>query len=119
MSTSPYKLHERSSAIPAAQNGSGRHYANMSVAEIKTKAREGVNKEARGFSAIALIRAAGSQIHAAKGHEANGDLKSALGSYIKAATLAKLTMDSPEYLQESKGKGGVIRRELNDFLEVS
>lgn len=119
MSTLLHNLHQRSSAIPAAQNGSNRHYGDMSVAEIKAKAREGVNKETRGVSAIALIRAAGTQIHNAKGHEANGDLRSALGSYIKAATLAKLTMDSPEYLQESKGKGGVIRKELNEFLEVS
>jgi ubiquitin carboxyl-terminal hydrolase 8 len=119
MSTLLRNLHQRSSAIPAAQNGSSRHYGDMSVAEIKAKARDGVNKEARGASAIALIRAAGNQIHAAKDHEANGDLKSALGSYIKAATLAKLTMDSPEYLQESKGKGGVIRKEFNEFLEVS
>jgi ubiquitin carboxyl-terminal hydrolase 8 len=90
----------------------------MSVAEIKAKAKEGVNKEARGVSAIALIKSARDQILVAKGHEANGDLRSAFGSYIRAATLAKMTMDSPEYLQEAKGKGGVIRKEMNDFLEV-
>ena len=75
-------------------------------------------KEARGVSAITLIKTARTQILAAKEHEARGDLRTAFGSYIKAATLAKMTMDSPEYLMEAKGKGGVVRRELNDFLEV-
>ncbi|KDR80822.1 hypothetical protein GALMADRAFT_222419 [Galerina marginata CBS 339.88] len=89
----------------------------MSVAEIKTRAKEGVGKEARGVSAITLIKTARTQILSAKEYEAKGDLRSAFGSYIKAATLAKMTMDSPEYVQESKGKGGVVRKELNDFLE--
>ncbi|KAF8972765.1 hypothetical protein BDZ97DRAFT_1649812 [Flammula alnicola] len=117
MSSLPQNVHQKSSTASAAQNGPSRYYSDMSVAEIKTKAKEGVNKEARGVSAITLIKTARTQILSAKEHEAKGDLRSAFGSYIKAATLAKMTMDSPEYVQESKGKGGVIRKELNDFLE--
>jgi len=100
----------------AAPNGT--YQAEVSVADIKNKAKEGVNKEARGVSAITLIKTARSQILSAKEQEAKGDLRSAYASYIRAATLAKMTMDSPEYLQESKGKGGVVRKELNEFLAV-
>jgi ubiquitin carboxyl-terminal hydrolase 8 len=42
-----------------------------------------------------------------------------LASFIKAATLAKMAMDSTEYVQETRSKGGVLRNELTDFLEVS
>ena len=76
-------------------------------------------KEARGVSAITLIKTARSQILSAREHEVKGDLRTALGNYIKAATLTKMAMDSPEYSQENRVKaGGVIRKELNDFLEV-
>ena len=88
------------------------------VADIKSKAKEAVNREARGVSAITLIKTARAQIVSAKEHEANGDLRSALASFIKAATLAKMAMDSNEY-QEIKSRGGILRNELNDFLEVS
>lgn len=103
----------------AGQNGSNRFQHELSAAEIKTKAKEGVNKEARGVSAITLIKTARTQLISAKDHETRGDLKTAYASYIKAATLTKMTMDSPEYVLESKGRGGVIRKELNEFLEVS
>ncbi|PPQ83798.1 hypothetical protein CVT26_004510, partial [Gymnopilus dilepis] len=104
-------------STPPAPAPSTRPYGDLTLAEIKQKAKEGVAKEARGVSAITLIKTARTQILAAKEHEARGDLRTAFGSYIKAATLAKMTMDSPEYLMEAKGKGGVVRRELNDFLE--
>ncbi|KAJ3506378.1 hypothetical protein NLJ89_g6900 [Agrocybe chaxingu] len=116
MSPLPPTLHPKSSTIPAAQNGSNRFRDDMSVADIKAKAKEAVNREARGVSVIALIKSARTQILSAKEHEARGDLRSAFGSYIRAATLAKMAMDSPEYEQESRGKGGVIRKEMNDFL---
>ena len=89
------------------------------VADIKLKAKEAVKREAKGASAITLIKTARAQIFSAKEHEANGDLGGALASFIKAATLAKMTMDSTEYVQEAKSKGGVLRKELHDFLEVS
>ena len=80
-----------------------------------------MNKEARGVSAVTLIKSARTQIISAREYEAKGDLKGALGTYIKAATLTKMAMDSPEYMQETRGKGagGVIRKELNELLEVS
>jgi ubiquitin carboxyl-terminal hydrolase 8 len=86
---------------------------------IRQRAIDSVHKEAKGFSAISLIRTARSQALAAREHEAKGDLPSALATYIKAATLTKMVMDSQEFLQEKRGKGGVLRRELHDFLEVS
>jgi ubiquitin carboxyl-terminal hydrolase 8 len=118
MPSHTYSTHPKSSAMPATPNGTNRISNDLSVAEIKTKAKENVTKEARGVSAITLIKTARTQILSAKDHEVKGDLRGAFASYIKAATLAKMTMDSPEYLLEAKGKGGVIRKELNDFLEV-
>lgn len=114
MSPSPNNVHPKQSNVSASQ----RHDQDLTVSEIKAKVKEGVSKEARGVSAISLIKTARTQILSAKEQEARGDLKSAFASYLKAATLAKMTMDSPEYVQESKGKGGVIRKELNDFLAV-
>lgn len=96
-----------------------RFFDKTPVADIKLKAKEAVNKEARGASAISLIKTARAQILSAKDYEANGDLRSALSSFIKAATLAKMAMDSTEYVQEQRTKGGVLRNELTDFLEVS
>jgi hypothetical protein len=85
------------------------------VADIKLNAREAVNREARGASAITLIKIARAQTLSAREHEAKGDLRNALASFIKAATLAKMAMDSTEFAQ----KGGVLRNELTDFVEVS
>jgi ubiquitin carboxyl-terminal hydrolase 8 len=81
--------------------------------------KDSVIKEAKGVGAISLIRTARTQILTARDYEAKGDLRSALATYIRAATLTKMAMDSQEYSQENRGKGGVIRKELNDFLEVS
>ena len=89
------------------------------VADIKLNAKEAVNREARGASAITLIKTARAQTLSAKEHEAKGDLRSALASFIKAATLAKMAMDSNEFAQETRTKGGVLRNELTDFVEVS
>ena len=89
------------------------------VADIKLNAREAVNREARGASAITLIKTARAQTLSAKEHEAKGDLRNALSSFIKAATLAKMAMDSNEFAQETRTKGGVLRNEFSDFVEVS
>jgi hypothetical protein len=107
-------------AISAAQNGLTRFSDDMTVAEIKTKARETVQKEARGASAMTLIKTARAQYHLAKEYEMNGDLKSALGTFTKAAGLAKMTMDSTEFVAETaSGRTGVLRKEFTDFWEVS
>lgn len=102
----------------ASQNGATRFHNDMLVAEIKAKAMEAVQKEARGASALTLIRTARTQLLSAKDYETKGDLRSALGSFIKVASLAKMTMDSVEYSQEGRSKGGVLRKELGDFLSV-
>ena len=102
----------------AIQNGATRFHDGMSVVEIKAKAREAVQKEAKGASALSLIRTARTQLLSAKDYETKGDLRSALGSFIKAASLAKMTMDSAEYSQEGRSKGGVLKKELTDFLSV-
>jgi len=103
--------------LAAVQHPITSPYDGLSVADVKQKAIDSVNKEARGISALALIRTARTQILSAKEHEVKGDLRGALGTYIKAAKLTKMAMDSPEYMQE-KG-AGVIRKELNDLLQVS
>ena len=96
-----------------------RSYDGLSVLDIRQRAKDSVNKEAKGVAAISLIRTARAQIITARDYEAKGDLRPALAAYIKGATLTKTAMDSQEYTQEPRGKGGVIRKELNDFLEVS
>lgn len=107
-------------ALSAAQNNvAPRSYDGLSVGDIKEKAKDSVIREAKGVGAITLIRTARTQILAARNHEAQGDLSNAFATYIKAAKLTKTAMDSQEYSQENRGKGGVIRKELSDFLEVS
>ena len=109
--------------FPAAQNNNipPRSYEGLSVLDIRQRAKDSVIKEAKGINAISLIRTARTQVLTARDYEAKGDLRSALATYIKAATLTKMAMDSQEYSQENRlgGKGGVIRKVLNDFLEVS
>ena len=88
------------------------------VADIKLNAREAVNKEAQSASAITLIKLARAQTLSVREHEAKGDLRNALASFIKAETLVKMVMDSVEFTQETRSKGGVLWNELTDFVEV-
>ncbi|KAF8621796.1 hypothetical protein AX15_007475 [Amanita polypyramis BW_CC] len=97
-------------------SSSSSHYTDMSVAEIKARAKESVSKDARGFSALSLIKTAHSQMILAKDLESKSELKNALSAYIKAASLASMTMQSSEYNSEG-GKSGIIRKELNEFIE--
>lgn len=80
-------------------------------------AKEAVRKEARGASALTLIKTARSQLVTAKDYESQGDLKGALSAFTKAASLAQMTMDTAEFASESKGKGGVLRKEFTEFIE--
>ena len=102
----------------ANQKGATGFHDVMSVVEIKAKAREAVQKEARGAPALSLIWTARAQLLSAKDYERKGDLRSALRSFIKAASLAKMTIDSAEYSQEGRSTGGVLKKELTDFLSV-
>ncbi|KAF8194705.1 hypothetical protein BJ912DRAFT_1141524 [Pholiota molesta] len=90
---------------------------SKTVAEIKINAKDDISKEARGFAAATLIKTARAQMLAAKDQEGKGNLRAAFASYIKAATLTKMALDSPEYVQEAKDKGTLIRMELDDFLK--
>ncbi|EAU90391.2 ubiquitin carboxyl-terminal hydrolase 4 [Coprinopsis cinerea okayama7 len=82
----------------------------MSVSEIKAKAKEAVQKEGRRASAMSLIKTARAQLQNAKDFEVKGDLKSALASFIKTASLMKMAMDSPEFSQLP------IREAWNDLV---
>ncbi|KAJ7580153.1 ubiquitin carboxyl-terminal hydrolase 4 [Mycena floridula] len=104
-------------SITATQNGFARSQDDMSVGEIKSRAREAVKKEARGASALTLIRTARSQVASGKDYETQGDLKGALGAFAKAASLAQMAMNTSEFQAEAKGKVGVLRKEFSDFID--
>ncbi|KAJ7656258.1 ubiquitin carboxyl-terminal hydrolase 4 [Mycena polygramma] len=74
---------------------------------------ESVKRESKGAGALALLKAARSQIVAAHEYEAKGDLKNALASYTKSGTLVRTALDSTEYKRESAG--GVVHKECLEF----
>jgi ubiquitin carboxyl-terminal hydrolase 8 len=101
------------------QDGSDFISNNVSTSEIRKQAKESISNEARGLSALTLIRTARTQILSAQEQEGKGDLALAYASYIKAATLIKLTMDSPEHVQNANlDTSTAIRAELAEFLQV-
>ena len=107
-------------AISATQTGFTQFNDDMTAAEIKIKAQATVQKEARGASAMSLIRAARAQSLLAKKYEMNGNLKIALDAFTKAASLAKMTMESAEFAAESaSSRTGLLRKEFTDFWVVS
>ncbi|KAJ7251294.1 ubiquitin carboxyl-terminal hydrolase 4 [Mycena rebaudengoi] len=97
----------------STSNGVGRHLDNMSTSQIKAQMVEAVRRESRGAGALALLKAARSQIVAAHDHESRGDLRNALASYTKGVSLVKAALDSTEYKRESAG--GVVHKECLDF----
>jgi len=84
----------------------------MSVADIKNKAKEAVQRETRGATPLLLIKAARYQYDSGRNYERSGDLPNGLGSFIKAASLAKIAIDS-EHAQ-----GGLLQKEINEFMTV-
>jgi len=108
-------VHPASSALPAL-DARFSAYANMSVADIKNKAKETVLREATKASAASLLRVARDQILKAKDLESAGDHAAALEGYIKTATLLKIAIDSPDYKRE--GARGSLRKEMSDFIQV-
>lgn len=104
---------QQTRAISATQNGTGRSYDGLNALDIKEKAKESVQKEARGASPLSLIKTARTQYLFGRENENKGNLKSSLAAYIKAVSLAKLAIDSGE-----NERGGVLRREINEFFEV-
>ncbi|EPQ56117.1 hypothetical protein GLOTRDRAFT_137950 [Gloeophyllum trabeum ATCC 11539] len=99
------------------QNGSARTFEPLTVAEIKERAKEQSHKVSRGVTAISLIKAARTQVAAARVHEGAGDLRAALSAYTKAASLAQMFMESAEFQQEAHGRKGVLFKELMDFQQ--
>ncbi|KZT25326.1 hypothetical protein NEOLEDRAFT_1156281 [Neolentinus lepideus HHB14362 ss-1] len=90
----------------------------LTVAEIKDKAKEQSHKASRGVSALSLIKTARSQVGAARVFENAGDLKNALSAYTKAASLTQTFMESAEFQQEAlKGHQGVLFKEFMDFQQ--
>ena len=96
----------------AGQNGTGKFYDDISISDIKNKAKEAVQRETRGATSLSMIRGARFQYDQGKDHEQTGDLKSALGSFIKAASLARTAIGSTD------GGGGPLQKELNEFMAV-
>lgn len=104
---------------PEMHNGSFATINDLTVAEIKEKAKEDVRRAAKGVSAITLIKSARTQSQLARIYENQGDLKTALGAFLKAGMLTHLFMQSAEVTAESKpGRHGVLYKEFVDFEKV-
>lgn len=99
-----------STHLAAGPNGVGRLYDDMSISDIKTKAKEAVQRETRGATPSSLIKAARFQYEHGRDYERAGDLPNGLRSFIKAASLAKIAIDS-EHAQ-----GGLLQKEINEFM---
>lgn len=84
----------------------------MSVADIKNKAKEAVQRETRGATPLSLIKAARYQYDNGRNYERTGDLPNGLGSFIKAASLAKIAIDSEQ------AQDGLLQKEINEFMNV-
>jgi hypothetical protein len=103
----------------AMQNGSPKSFDDMTVAQIKDKAKLQAQKVTRSASALSLIGVARTQILQARTSENQGDLKSAYSSYIKAVSLLQTFMDSAEFKAETQpGKRGALFKEHHDFQQV-
>jgi hypothetical protein len=101
------------------QNGSPKAYDDMTVAQIKEKAKLQAQKVTRNASALSLIGVARSQIAQARTSESQGDLKGAYSSYIKVVSLLQTFMDSPDFKAElPSGKRGVLYKEYQEFQAV-
>ena len=105
-----------SSTIPGSGAPNGKASDNMTVSEIKSKAKEHVQNTGKGASPMSLLKAARTQSQNAKDHEVRGDLKSALSSLIKTASLMMMALDSNEFRQDKHG--GPLRKEWEDLLAV-
>ncbi|KAK7025134.1 ubiquitin carboxyl-terminal hydrolase 4 [Favolaschia claudopus] len=97
-------------------NGVGRHFDNMTTSQIKASTMEAVRRESKGAGALALLKAARTQIAAAREYDGKGELKNALASYTKGGTLIKAALDSTEYKREAPG--GVVHKECLEFQRL-
>lgn len=100
-------------------NGPPTTINDLTVAEIKEKAKEDVRRAAKGVSAMTLIKSARTQSQQARLYENQGDLKAALGAFLKAGILTHMFMHSAEVMAETKpGRHGVLYKEFLDFEKV-
>ncbi|KAL4251575.1 hypothetical protein ABKN59_006688 [Abortiporus biennis] len=85
------------------------------ITDIKASAREQARKASRGASATSLLQTARHQILIAKTYESEGELKAALASFTKAATLAQMVIESSELKQQ--GTKGELTKEFLNFSQ--
>ena len=105
--------------LSAMQNGSPTAISDLTVAEIKEKAKEDVRNAAKGISPLSLIRSARSQSQRGRIYENEGDLKAALGAFLRAGILTHMFINSAEVIAETKpGRHGVLYKEFIDFEKV-
>jgi hypothetical protein len=105
--------------LPAMHNGSVATNDDLTVAEVKERAKEDVRKAAKGVSAISLIKTARTQSQQARIHENQGDLNAAFGPLLRAGILTHMFMNSAEFMAENKaGRHGVLYKEFIDFQKV-
>ncbi|KAG5653604.1 hypothetical protein H0H81_011976 [Sphagnurus paluster] len=107
---------QQTRTIPATLNGSnasGNQYEGLDVARIKEKAIESVTKRTRGISPMTLIKSAKTQYMQGREKQQKGELRVAYASYMTAASLVKLAMESPE-----NSKGSVLSKEIRDFWDI-
>jgi len=105
--------------LSAMHDGSVATSGDLTVAEVKEKAKEEVRKAAKGVSAMTLIKSARSQLHQARIYENQGDLKAAFSPLLRAGILTHMFMNSAEFIVENKpGRHGVLYKEFIDFQKV-
>ncbi|GLB41634.1 putative peptidase C19 family protein [Lyophyllum shimeji] len=97
----------------ATQNGAGAQYDGLNAIGIKEKAIEAVQKESRGFSSLTYIRTARTQYTMGRESENKGDLKASLAAYVKAASLARTAIESPD-----NQKGSPLWKEIGEFWKI-
>lgn len=100
------------------QNGYAPDTHHDVVAAIKAAAKEQAQR-VRGASATSLLRTAREQIQVARVSENEGDVRAALSTYTKAASLVAMFMETTEFRQEMQpGKKGVLIQDLQKFQQV-
>ncbi|KAF8075154.1 ubiquitin carboxyl-terminal hydrolase 4 [Lyophyllum atratum] len=104
---------QQTRAVPATQNGVGRQYDGLNAIAIKEKAIDSVQKETRGCTPMTLIKTARTQYSAGRESESKGDLRASLAAYVKAASLAKIAIESPD-----NQKGSPLWKEIGDFWKI-
>ena len=114
----PVLIHETNAQPSATPSSSGFQRDDLTVAEIKEKAKNAIYN-VRGASAISLLRTARDQVVQGLTFEKEGDQRGALLSLLVSAQLTQLVMSHQEFKQEREGKKGVIWKEFSEFQDVS